>query len=219
MESHEKIKKINLDVDAVRRKLKSDNDFSSNPIDLILPVIKPFIGKGQIKLVILGQDPTIKNKTTRMNITCTLNLDKNNSLRRYIEDICTGLGITLDNVYATNLFKYFYTIPPAETMEVLKIHLHPNLELLQQELAEFENAAIIALGEPVLQLLTDEKTKVRAFWDYNVKTGLTNGNFTFSMAKENKLKKDFFPFPHQPSLRKKFYEKTLPVYINFMKKQ
>ncbi len=204
-------------VETIRINLKSHNDFKSNPIDLTHPFIFPFQGREIIKLIIIGQDPTIKNVTSRKNITRTLNLDKNNSLRRYIEDICSGLGITLDNVYATNLFKYFYTIPPAKTMEVLKMHLQPNLELLKQEIAEYNNVAIITLGEPVLQLLTDEKSKVRVFWDYNAETGSSNGNFTFSMAKENKLKKDFSPFPHQPSIRKVFYKNTLAEYLKDMK--
>ncbi|HOW31170.1 MAG TPA: hypothetical protein PLP88_06360, partial [Bacteroidales bacterium] len=136
---------INNEVDLIRRKLKSENDFSSNPIDLSLGVIPPFIGSSDIKLIIIGQDPTIKNVASRKNITCTLNLDKKNALRTYIHGICSELGITIENVYATNLFKYFYTIPPAETMEVLRSHLKPNLALLQQELEGFKNIPLIAL--------------------------------------------------------------------------
>jgi hypothetical protein len=209
---------IHQAVESLRQSLKLNNDFDINLIDLSLPVIPPFRGGGEIKLIILGQDPTIKKVASRKKITCTLNLDKNNSLKRYIEDICTGLGINLDNVYATNLYKYFYTKPPAETMEVLRAHLQPNLELLQQELAEFKNVAIITLGEPVLRLLTDEKTKVRTFWDYNAKTGMSNDHFTFSIANDNKLGREIFPFPHQPSIRKEFYKNALHDYISFMSK-
>lgn len=209
--------KLQQAVETIRINLKSQNDFSSNPIDLSRPVILPFQGREIIKLIILGQDPTVKNVASRKNITCTLNLDKQNSLRRYIEGICTGLGLTLDNVYATNLFKYFYSIPPAETMQVLKMHLKPNLELLKEELVEFEIIPIITLGEPVLRLLTDEKAKVRAYWDYNAKTGKSDGKFCFSSAKENKLKRDFYPFPHQPSIRKEFYRNTLVDYLHYMK--
>lgn len=206
-------------IESIRINLKSQNDFISNPIDLSHPVILPFQGKGKIKLIVIGQDPTVKNEVSRKHITCTLNLDKNNSLRKYIEEICSSLNITLENVYATNLFKYFYTIPPAKTMEVLKMHLQPNLELLQKELAEFSNVAIITLGEPVLKLLTDEKTKVRAFWDYNIKTKKTEKRFRFSEAMDNKLERILYPFPHQPSIIKEFYKNTLYDYINFMSMQ
>ncbi len=204
-------------VETLRQKLKTNNDFEINPIDLSLPVILPFIGKDKTKLIILGQDPTVKNEKSRGKITCTLNLDKNNSLKTYVNRICAGLGITIDNVYATNVFKYFYTAPPANTMEVLMKHLKPNLDLLQRELDEFGNIPIITLGEPVLQLITNEYEKVREFWDYNRKTKTTDSRFTYSEAKDNKLNRDFFPFPHQPSVRKEFYKNTLTDYLQFLK--
>lgn len=205
--------KIINDVEKLRLQLKSESDFSVNPIDLSLPVIPPFKGNEEIKLIILGQDPTIRNVVSRKKISCTLNLDKNNSLKTYIKRICSSLGITIDNVYATNIFKYFYTFPPADTMEVLINHLKPNLDLLRRELDEFGNIPIITLGEPVLQLITNEYEKVREFWDYNKKTKTTDGRFTYSEAKDNLLKRDFFPLPHQPSIRKEFYKNNLEKYL------
>jgi hypothetical protein len=209
--------KIINEVEKIRQALKEDQDYDVNPIDLTLPVVSPFRGNGEIKLIILGQDPTIKNVASRKKITCTLNLDKNNTLKTYVNKICSELGIATDNVYATNLFKYFYGIPPAGAMEVLINHLQPNLDLLQRELSEFKNIPVITLGEPVLQLITNEFEKVREFWDYNKKTKTTNGRFTYSQAKDNQLNRDFFPFPHQPSIRKEFYKNTLTDYLQFMK--
>jgi uracil-DNA glycosylase len=204
-------------VETLRQKLKANQDFDYNPIDLSLPVIPPFRGKDEIKLIILGQDPTIKNVASRKKITCTLNLDKNNALKTYVNWICSELGITIDNVYATNLFKYFYTERPAKTLDVLINHLQPNLDLLQRELGEFRNISVITLGEPVLQLITNEYEKVREFWDYNKKTKTTDGRFTYSHAKDNQLNRDFFPFPHQPSIKKEFYKSTLTSYLQFMR--
>lgn len=202
--------------DLIRKELKQKNHRVENPIDLNLSVIPPFRGSNEIKLFIIGQDPTIKNVKTRDRIKCTLNLDKGNALHTYINNICQQLGISIENVYASNLFKYFYTIPPAQTMDVVEEHLAPNMELLQEELAQFPNATVIALGEPLLQLLVNRKSKVRNYWDYDVKTKITNGNFTFSKASENKLERDFFPFPHQPSLRKEFYKGNLDRYLRFV---
>jgi hypothetical protein len=201
----------------IRKQLKSKSDLLSNPIDLNLPVISPFKGQHDVKLIILGQDPTIKNTSTRIKIKYTLNLDKNNSIKFYIGQICEGMGFDIENVYATNLFKYFYTIPPANTMDVLTNHLKPNLMLLKEELKIYSKVPILTLGEPVLQLLTHPKAKVREYWDYNKITGRSNRNFTFSEGIENKLEKDFYPFPHQPSIRKIFYKNTLSEYINFIK--
>lgn len=201
----------------IREYFLKNNKFEINPIDERLSnIVLPFKGSREIKLIILGQDPTIKNEKSRKNIEYTLNLDKGNSLKAYIERICVGLGITIENVYATNLFKYFYTIPPAQTMDVLYAHLQPNLELLKEEISEFKNTPIITLGEPVLQLLTTPNAKVREFWDYNNKTGESKGNFSYSKANENKLGRDFYPFPHQPSIRKVFYDKNINKYITFL---
>jgi uracil-DNA glycosylase len=101
-------------------------------------------------------------------------------------------------------------------MEVLEKHLKPNLNLLRNELEKYGNAPIVTLGEPVLQLLTNEYEKVREFWDYNKKTKSTDGRFTYSEAKDNLLKRDFFPLPHQPSIRKEFYNANLESYLQIV---
>lgn len=202
----------------IRNQLKSECDFKENPIDNKLHVIPEFDGKEAIKLIIIGQDPTVKSINSRKYISCTLNLDKNNALRKYVERIVNSLGITVQNVYATNLFKYFYTYPPSKTPTVLKSHLQPNLGLLKKELRTFENIPVITLGEPVLQLLTSDKAKVRSYWDYITDTGISNGRFLYSTANENKLERDFYPFPHQPSIRKEFYDLTLTEYVSFVRK-
>jgi uracil-DNA glycosylase len=211
------MKSIEEQADTLSRELFVTSQMPENPIDLELNVIPPFKGASEIKLIIIGQDPTIRNVSSRKKITRTLNLDKSNSLKTYIGSICEKLGITLENVYATNLFKYFYTYPPADTPEVLQTHLEPNLKLLEQELEECRGIPVITLGQPVLQLLCGENALVRNYWDYDKMTGKSNGNFSYSNATENKLNRDFYPFPHQPSIRKEFYKNTLDSYSNFMK--
>lgn len=204
----------------IRNKLKLENDFKENPIDGTLLPVLPFRVSNAIRLIILGQDPTVKNEKSREAIEYTLNLDRTGSLREYINQICTYLGISfISNVYATNIFKYFYTNPPERTMHVLHSHLALNLELLKEELSAYPNAPIIALGLPVLQLLAGEKAQVRDYWDYNSKTRKTNGNFRSCLAGDNKLGRDFYPFPHQPSIRKEFYAKNISKYIDYLKKR
>ena len=122
-------------------------DDSSNPIEKER-FIPPYFGGSDIKLIIIGQDPTIKNEKQRAKIKSTLNLDKDGALKRYVEQICIGLGISINNVYATNIFKYFYSEPPAKTFDVLKKHLSPNLRLLNKELSAFPNIPVLTLGEP-----------------------------------------------------------------------
>ena len=190
---------------------------SPNPVKRELRFVPPYFGKDDIKLIIIGQDPTIRNEERRKNITCTLNLDKSGALTSYVKQICEGLGITIDNVFATNIFKYFYTTPPAQTFNILTKHLSPNLDLLKRELSSFQSVPIITLGEPVLKLLTNDRAKVRYYWGYDSKTKASNGVFTSVKAAENKLGQIIYPFCHQPSFRKHFYKNTLDLYTHYVK--
>lgn len=194
------------------------SDEKGNPISKASGFVPPFNKDGKdIKLIIIGQDPTIRNVERRKGITTTLNLDKSGALRRYVEEICSGLNISLSNVYATNVFKYFYTIPPAQTFEVMEKHLSPNLVLLEKELSNYPNCPIITLGEPVLNLLVNKNAKVRDYWGYDAKTHKSTISFKCVLPEENKLNRIIFPFCHQPSIRKDFYRENLNQYIGFVK--
>lgn len=184
-------------------------DYPENLIDRRYAPILPFEGGEEIKLIILGQDPTVKNDKSRDKINVTLNLDKEFALKKYIENICNGIGVDLKNVYATNVFKYFYSVPPAQTMTVLKNHLAPNIELLQDELNLYQNCPIITLGEPVLKLLKGDSQKVRIYWGYN----------GTEYSKTHWFEHSLFPFPHQPSIRKIFYKDNQKKYIEFVKEE
>jgi hypothetical protein len=100
-----------------------------------------------------------------------------------------------------------------------KFYLNANLKLLKEEITAFADAKIITLGEPVLQLLAGKDKRVRNFWDYNIKTKSSNRNYTFCKAAENSLGRNFYPFPHQPGIRKEFYLNHLQEYIKFVKNQ
>jgi uracil-DNA glycosylase len=200
----------------IRNDLRQNYNFVENPIDPSLLPVLPYRISNKVQLIILGQDPTVKNEKSRESIEYALNLDKGGSLKNYIQVICKAINIPWEHIYATNVVKYFYTRPPATTLNILHEHLPPNLELLQNELSAYPKARIITLGEPVLQLLTNVKVKVQDFWNYDRNTGKTNGRFTFCDAKDNKLNRKFYPFPHQTSLRKNFYMETLEDYLRFV---
>lgn len=186
-------------------------DVSTNPIDFDLLPIKPYIGDEEIKLIIIGQDPTIRNKQRRKYINTTLNLDKNGALKSYVENICRELEISLRNVYATNVFKYFYSIPPADTPDVLIKHKMQNIELLRKELECYKYSPIITLGEPVLRLLTNEGEKVRNYWNFQER------GYKHIPSENNILGRRIFPFPHQPSMRKYLYSSNFKGYVKYMK--
>ena len=208
------------------RRLTSSLEVFNDNLAVADSFVPPYIGKDKIKLVVIGQDPTVRNPKSRKNVTCTLNLNKQNSaLYRYIKRLCDGLGITMENVYATNLFKYFYSIPPANTPEVLRLHLHPNLELLKEELSSLclpTGCLVITLGEPVLNLLLNQNVpnnekKVRFYWGYDSKTKKSDRNFRFVDESKNVLSHKFYPFCHQPSMRKQFYKDWIKEYVGFIK--
>ena len=189
--------------------------------------VRPYIGDGDIKLVIIGQDPTVRIPKSRERITCTLNLNKKGSaLFKYVKHICHILDITIDNVYATNLFKYFYSNPPADMISVLRQHLRPNLVLLKDELDGLklpEICPIITLGEPVLQLLLNEalpksQKEMKYYWDYRISTKSSGGCFRYVKAGDNALSHDFYPVSHQPSMRLEFYRKTIDAYLQYVKR-
>ena len=195
----------------VKEMLDTLPDFDINRIDKDLEPVPPFKGNGPIKLVFIGQDPTIRNAQRRKDISVTLNLDKRGALRTYLERIVKGLDLSFDNVYATNLFKYFYTIPPADTPEVLMAHLQPNIALLKEELLNLPHCTIITLGEPVLKLLTEDSFKVHDYWNYH------GCGFHYIKAENTKIGHCVFPFPHQPSINKSLYHDHLDAYIDFVK--
>ena len=197
------------------------NPLLSRYVDFSLPIPGVFRGDGEIKLIFLGQDPTVKSEKARKDIQTVLNLDKNGQLLYYLQGICRGLGLALGkNIYATNLFKNFFIQPPTQIreMDIFKEFTPYWLSLLRDELAQFPKAPVITLGEPLLISIAKTAVKVRDFWGYvpTWKSGETR-TFHFLRPEDNLLDRMVFPFPHQPSLRKQFYRDRLERYVAFMK--
>lgn len=203
----------------VRNSLCKKINFSENPIDCSIPQIPvPHKGKGKIKLIIIGQDPTIRNEASRPLVTEVLNLNKQDALAKYIKnEICGGLGIDSENIYATNLFKYFYSKPPKDTEFVLWAHLEPNLTLLKKEIAQYPNCPIITLGDPVFKLLSgNPKNRLNRLWGYQSKDKPSSGHFQMKYIEH--FGRNIYPLPHLPSWQKiAFYKNTLKDYLMFVK--
>ncbi len=180
----------------------------------------PKIGKGMIKLIIIGQDPTVKNKNSRDSITTTLNLDKRNSLYTYVSYLAEQTGCDLEqNVYATNLLKCFFIAPPAsiKNEHVVRKHTPFWIDLLNEELNAYPNATVITMGEPLLNALVVRGShKVKEYWGYQGKNLADIKSFRYCDATSNLLQRKFFPFPHQPSIRIEFYKKYMNDYLIFM---
>jgi len=193
-------------------------------IDTSLGIPQPFRGESKIKLVVLGQDPTVKDAAARKNIKMVLNLDKRGSVNAYLGIICRGLGIEKENIYATNLYKNFFIAPPTqiEAINIFQEFSPVWLPVLMDELAEFVNVPMITLGEPILAPLLSVGAipKIRHYWGY-VTEWKTQELLPFGFLRpdENKLGRTVFPFPHQPSLRKEFYRTKMENYLAYVKAQ
>ena len=209
--------------EALLRQVVQDNPSLDCYVDASLPIPKVFAEDREIELIILGQDPTVKDPETRKTITTVLNLDKGGNLRRYLGDVCGKLGIDLDhNVYATNLLKNFFVAPPTqiEPVDVLKVFGDIWLPFLKEELSMFPGVAVLTLGEPLLSVLVVEgvSAQVRHYWGYR-RDWQTNPpvDFGYIAPAENRLGRQMFPFPHQPSLRKRFYAQNLASYVQYVR--
>lgn len=182
-----------------------------------------FRGEGEIKLIVLAQDPTVQDPEYRERVKVTLLLDQPGNLRTYLTNICNGLGISLeDNLYATNLLKNFFSKPPdqiwKEKSDFLRQISSYWMPLLVQEIAEFINTPILTLREPVLNCLTKSSdwVLIRNYWGYEGPSKYGK-DFRYISREENNLNRTIFPFPHIHGLKHKFYQEQMSEYIKFIK--
>lgn len=196
--------------------LQNDIDFSN---DFILPFSKAD-KTSKIKLVFIGQDPTVRREESRGKINVTLNLDKENSLKTYLKKVCETLEIDLGNeVYTTNLYKCFFKFPPADDQTILTRQFKNWMDFLINELTVFKNSIFITLGEPLInQLIHLNSKKVNYYWDYIGQTK-SGKKFKFNEPFENYLQKRIYPIAHQPTWnRNEFYKTYLSDYLEYIKR-
>lgn len=196
--------------------LKNDIDFSN---DFILPYSKANT-ISDVKLIFIGQDPTVRRKESRSDINVTLNLDKENSLKAYLNKVCGILQIDIEKeVYATNLYKCFFNFPPADDQTILIRHFKVWIDLLIHELTVFKNPIVITLGEPLInQIIHTNSKQVKYYWDYIGQTK-SGDNFKCNESFENYLQRRIYPIAHQPTWGgNKFYKTYLNDYLEFIKR-
>ena len=207
----------------IRRQLIKENNFNDFIDAENEKIPKPYLLGKEIKLIIIGQDPTVRNENSRKDVTTVLNLNKENgALFNYVNEIATRLNCDIhENVYATNLLKCFFTVPPASVKNLVFDQTKFWLPLLLKEIVAYPNAKIITLGEPVFQALVSSGfKKVNKYWAYCGNTTAIVNNFSYCKAEDNKLHRTIFPFPHQPTKkRNKFYGQYFSVYAQYVCKQ
>ena len=172
-------------------------------IDDSLPLPGPFVGTGPIRLVILGQDPTVELLESRKRVSTVLMLnEKGRNLYPFVERICRGLGVSLEeNLYATNICKNFFTEPPERVTEpdLIGLSWAKWRGLLDEELAQFPDAAIVTLGNPILRVLVKPPSSqdLKHYWGHT-EEWKAKGRCEFRHVEptSSSFGRQFFPFPH-----------------------
>lgn len=120
--------------------------------------------------------------------------------------------------------KNFFITPPTQitSIDVFEVFGAIWLPFLKEELSLFPGVPVLTLGEPLLPILVLEgvNAQVRYYWGYR-KGWQANPavDFRHIAPAENRLGRRLFPFPHQPSLKKKFYAQNLASYAQYMRQE
>lgn len=204
----------------------------SQYIDRQTSIPEPFIegNMEDVRLIIIGQDPTTKNR--KKPVTTVLNLNnKGSSLFKFVQRITVGLGFNLGKeVYATNLCKWFFTQTPTDIKanygvdNILKsTKSYWLLDLLYEISCFNKNAIVVTLGEPVLNLVVKSPTprhQIKEYWGYTEK--LNNNpsfdpkpSFNLLQRQDNIFGRIVLPFPHINSV--KFFGKYIDDYLAWAK--
>ena len=195
-------------------------------VDHTLKMPKPFHGSDEIKLVILGQDPTAGPREKRASIKTVLKLDTKGPLKQFVENICCGLGINLSQVYATNVVKCFFREKPTMIQRICGADVIAEsaqywMPILRYELKQFPDAIVISLGQPVLKVLVKDgcPKPLRYYWGHHRSWQKGKSNPFSAIEKQvSEVDRCIYPFCHQTSIRVAFYQQKMNDYLEFIKK-
>jgi hypothetical protein len=186
---------------------------------------QPFVGGDDIRLIVVGQDPTVSNPISQRKITTALMLDQHGPLRNYVKGLCLKLGLQLSQVYGTNVFKMVLTDTPTRLKKqgvdvLMLIHQAGDwVGLLADEVARHPDALVISLGQPVLSyLVKDGPVELRHYWGYHKRwkeEPLRESSVI--PAPSSTIGRTVAPFPHLNSFNRGFYYKARPDYISFIR--
>lgn len=180
------------------------NTFESKPKGI--ECIDPFHKTGNtLKLLLIGQDPTIFNEPERVNTVLMLNETKgrNGQLRKWLETELFGAeNFNKIEIYATNLVKCQFDQPPTSRPEGALKFLKPRFELckmyLKNELKSFKPDFVLTLGESAHILFSKEIEVVFGDLKETMKEDFTG---KFVKAKINDIEFNYSPCLHIKTFR------------------
>lgn len=196
---------------------KTDNihaDLFNGDIEFPLKPIRginPFV-------MLLGQDPTI----TKGKVSSVLDLENEKGVlfKYLVKEILEKSGLSLDNVYATNLVKCRF--PNNQTPNLISKNNHKTItafllpffnncrKWLYSEIEEIKPKIIISLGQPVHQMLVQELD-----WEIPIRMKEAFGKIYPVKLSGSKI--EYAPCIHINSMGHKHYKNAWPGFINNLK--
>lgn len=180
------------------------NSFESKPKNI--ERIDPFYKVGdKLKLLLIGQDPTIFDDPERVNTVLMLDETKgrNGQLRKWLEKELFGTeNFHKIEIYATNLVKCQFDKPPTVSSEGALRFLKPRFELcksyLINEINNFKPEIVITLGESAHILFTKGIEVISGNLSGNMKEDFTG---KFIKVRINKIEFYYSPCLHIKTFR------------------
>jgi len=211
-----RLKNIINKSESIRQTILKDKLLSESLNSKYIHIPKPYLGRGKIKLIIIGSDPgpCLEGPI----IKTVMNLDRKGTIHyNYISGILKGLHLKFDNLYATNYYKCIFSKGDFRLKSAVQFKYW--LELLKEEINNYPHAAIISSSELLNSFfITKGATKLVYYWDY-IGANDSGLEFKYIEAKNNILNRNIYPFPHYRTyLQSVFYVHYLDNYLEWMRK-
>jgi uracil-DNA glycosylase len=164
-------------------------------------LVAPYFREGNdLRLMLIGQDPTIRREPER--VKCVLMLDqKNGQLSRWLRGLFGADNFDSLTLYATNLVKCSFSAPPSTAKQGGLRFLRPYFEnckaYLVQEISHFRPTFVLSLGEPTHKLFITILDNGNGIGD-SMQTAFT-GNFV--RARLRGVEFDYSPCLHIQTFR------------------
>ncbi|MFM2292327.1 MAG: Uracil glycosylase superfamily [Bacteroidota bacterium] len=166
--------------------------------------IKPFYKEGnEIKIMLIGQDPTIFKDPERVNTVLMLEdvPGRKSQLRKWLQEELIGTNIFEEvEIYATNLVKCQFSKPPSQSggKKFLNLRYENCRSFLIDEIEKYKPTLVLTFGEPAHLLFSKELDVISGQLKSEMKNDF-NGNFI--RAKINNTEFDYSPCLHIKTFR------------------
>lgn len=163
--------------------------------------VAPYFREGNDpRLMLIGQDPTIRREPERVKYVLMLD-QKNGQLSRWLRGLFGADNFDSLTLYATNLVKCSFSAPPSTArqggLKFLRPYFENCREYLVQEVSRFRPTLVLSLGEPAHKLFITMLDNGDEIGD-SMQTAFT-GNFVRARLRDVEF--DYSPCLHIQTFR------------------